>query len=195
MFTGIVNDVGNVRSIERKGDQRFVIGCGFDLSVTTIGASISCAGVCLTVVAKGSDWFAIEVSQETLGRTTLGDWRIETRLNIEQSLKAGQELGGHFVLGHVDATAAVIERRPEGGSHRFVFEAPATLARYIAPKGSICLDGVSLTVNEVDGARFGVNIIPHTAAATTFGRRSIGEHVNVEVDMIARYLARLLEKP
>jgi riboflavin synthase len=195
MFTGIVTDRGRVRAVEQRGDRRLTIACRFPASALGVGASIACSGACLTVVQSGEGWFAVDVSNETLAKTTLGEWGVGTEVNLEPSLKAGQELGGHFVLGHVDATAAVIARRPDGDSLRFTFEAPAALERFIAPKGSIALDGVSLTVNEVDGARFGVNIIPHTGAVTTFERRRPGERVNVEVDMIARYLARLVEKP
>ncbi len=195
MFTGIVTDLGRVRAVEQRGDRRLTIACRFPASALGVGASIACSGTCLTVVESGDGWFAVDVSNETLAATTLGAWTVGTEVNLERSLTAGQELGGHFVLGHIDATAAVIDRRADGDSFRFAFEAPAALARFIAPKGSITLDGVSLTVNEVDGVRFGVNIIPLTGAVTTFGRRRPGERVNVEVDMIARYLARLVEKP
>ena len=191
MFTGLVTDVGEVRRVERNGDARFVIATAFDLNAVEIGASIACSGACLTVVEKGEDWFAVDVSGETLACTTLGDWRKGRRVNLEQSLRIGAELGGHLVQGHVDGVAPVMDRRPDGDSLRFEFEAPAELARYIARKGSVALDGVSLTVNEVDGRRFGVNIIPHTASRTTFGTTQAGDQVNLEVDLLARYVARL----
>lgn len=196
MFTGIVTDIGRVRSREDRGDVRFVIATSYDSGSIDMGASISCAGACLTVVAKGLDesgnWFAVDVSGETLSKTTLGDWKEDTPVNLERALRLGDELGGHFVLGHVDGVGKIVSRKPEGDSTRFVFEAPADLAKYIAPKGSVVIDGVSLTVNEVEGNRFGVNIIPHTAEMTTFGRRQVGDSVNLEVDALARYVARLL---
>lgn len=191
MFTGLITDVGEVRRVERNGDARFIITTAFDLSAVDIGASIACSGACLTVVEKGEDWFAVDVSAETLACTTLGDWREGRRVNLEQSLRLGAELGGHLVQGHVDGVAPVTDRRPDGDSLRFEFEAPPELARYIARKGSVALDGVSLTVNEVDGRRFGVNIIPHTASRTTFGATQAGDQVNLEVDLLARYVARL----
>jgi riboflavin synthase len=158
-----------------------------------IGASIACSGCCLTVVEKGTDWFAVEVSGESLAKTHLGDWREGSRLNLELSLKVGDELGGHLVYGHVDGVGRVISMTPEGGSVRFVFEAPGELAGFIASKGSIAVDGISLTVNEVEGSRFGVNVISHTQAVTTLGRVKPGQSVNLEVDMLARYVQRLLE--
>lgn len=196
MFTGIVTDIGRVRSREDRGDVRFVISTSYDSGSIDMGASISCAGACLTVVAKGLDesgnWFAVDVSGETLSKTTLGDWKEGTPVNLERALRLGDELGGHFVLGHVDGVGKIVSRKPEGDSTRFVFEAPVDLAKYIAPKGSVVIDGVSLTVNEVEGNRFGVNIIPHTAEMTTFCRRQVGDRVNLEVDALARYVARLL---
>lgn len=196
MFTGIVTDIGRVRSREERGDVRFVIVTSYDSESIDMGASISCAGACLTVVAKGHDeggnWFAVDVSGETLSKTNLGDWKEDTPVNLERALRMGDELGGHFVLGHVDGVGKIVSRKPEGDSTRFVFEAPVDLAKYIAPKGSVVIDGVSLTVNEVEGNRFGVNIIPHTAEMTTFGRRQVGDRVNLEVDALARYVARLL---
>ena len=194
MFTGIVTDLGAVRSIERRGDTRIEIETAYDTDAIELGASVACSGPCLTVVDKASGWFAVEASAETLARTTLGEWRAGTRVNLERAMRVGEELGGHIVSGHVDAVASVVETLPEGDSIRFLFDAPESLAKYIAPKGSIALDGVSLTVNEVDGNRFGVNIIGHTRAATTFGKRQAGDRVNLEVDTIARYVARLLAK-
>jgi riboflavin synthase len=202
MFTGIVLDQGSVRALApaaKASDTRLVIATALDLSKTEIGASIACSGCCLTAIDKGPDWFAVEASAETLSKTTLGAWKIGTRVNLEPSLKVGQELGGHIVSGHVDATAILVSAEPVGGSHRLVFEAPAAFARYIAPKGSVALDGVSLTVNEVedrpDGAcRFSINIIPHTWSATTLGALAPGQSVNLEIDALARYVARILGK-
>ena len=194
MFTGIVTDVGHVRAAERGGDMRFEIATRYDTSTIDIGASIACSGPCLTVVDKGPDWFAVNASAETLACTTLGQWRVDTPVNLERSLRVGDELGGHIVSGHVDGVAEIVERRPEGDSARLVFVVPDELASFIAPKGAVSLDGVSLTVNEVDGARFGVNIIPHTQAVTTFANAAPGERVNVEVDVLARYVARLNER-
>lgn len=194
MFTGIVTDLGKVRAIEKRGDTRIEIETRYDTGEIDIGASIACSGPCLTVVAKGPGWFAVEASAETLERTGLGDWSVGTAVNLERAMRVGDELGGHIVSGHVDAVAEIVELRPEGDSIRFVFEVPEAFARYLAPKGSVCLDGVSLTVNEVDGNRFGVNIISHTQSVTTFGSRSVGDRVNMEIDTIARYVARLLGK-
>ncbi|MBK3773875.1 riboflavin synthase [Azospirillum sp. YIM DDC1] len=191
MFTGIITDVGRVRAVERQGDTRFTVETVFAMETVPIGASIANNGVCLTVVEKGPGWFAVQASAETLSKTTLGGWSEGTRINLERALKVGDELGGHIVSGHVDGVATVVEVRADGESKRFTFEAPAALAKYIAPKGSVALDGVSLTVNEVDGARFGVNIIPHTQDATTFGALKAGDRVNLEIDMLARYVARL----
>jgi riboflavin synthase len=191
VFTGLISDVGVVRSVSGNGDSRIVIGANYDMSTVAMGASIACDGACLTVVEKGSSSFAVDVSAETLSCTTLGDWTADTRVNLERSLRIGEELGGHLVLGHVDGVAAVIDRRTDGDSIRFEFEAPADCARFIAQKGSVTLNGASLTVNDVDGARFGVNIIPHTAEVTTFGALQAGCRVNLEVDLLARYVARL----
>lgn len=193
MFSGIITDLGRVTAIERRGDTRFVIETGFPAASIAIGASIAHNGVCLTVIETAEGRHAVEVSAETLSKTTLGGWTVGTEVNLERSLKLGDEIGGHLVYGHVDGVAAVTERRPEGDSLRFVFDAPVELARFIAPKGSIALDGVSLTVNEVEGSRFGVNIIPHTQACTTFRTLRPGDRVNLEVDMLARYVARLAE--
>ncbi|HYH38508.1 MAG TPA: riboflavin synthase [Azospirillum sp.] len=195
MFTGIITDVGRVRSIERSGDTLFTIETAFDMETVPIGASIANNGVCLTVVDKGPGWFAVQASGETLSKTTLGGWAEGTRVNLERALKMGDELGGHIVSGHVDGVARVVEVRPDGESVRLTFEAPADLEKFVAPKGSVALDGVSLTVNEVDGARFGVNIIPHTQVATTFGQLKPGDAVNMEIDMLARYVARLVAQP
>jgi riboflavin synthase len=196
MFTGITTDVGTVRSAEQRGDLRVVIASGYDMATIGLGASIACSGVCFTVVDKGGDWFAVDVSTETLSRTASDLWREGARLNLERSLRIGDELGGHIVSGHVDGIAEVVEVAPEGGSTRITVRAPADLAIYLAPKGSITLDGVSLTVNEVRddtaSADFTVNIIPHTGANTTFGDIAAGRQLNVEIDVIARYLERLL---
>jgi riboflavin synthase len=194
MFTGIITDVGRVRSIERRGDTRIVIETGFDVSGIAIGASIACSGPCLTVVGTGPGWFAVDASAETLSRTTLGDWRQGVRVNLERAMRLGDELGGHIVSGHVDGVAEIAAVVPEGDSTRFSFALPETLARYVAEKGSIAIEGVSLTVNEVDGVTFGVNIIPHTREHTTFGDLRPGGRANIEIDMIARYVARLLGK-
>lgn len=191
MFTGIITDKGRVRSIEQKGDTRAIIETAFDTDAIDIGASISCSGACLTVVEKGESWFAVDISAETLSKTALGDWQKGTTVNLERSLCLGEELGGHIVLGHVDGVASVEAIRPEGDSVRFEFRAPDELAKFIAPKGSVTLDGVSLTVNEVQGNRFGVNIIPHTQQVTTFGDVKVGHKINLEIDVLARYVARL----
>lgn len=196
MFTGIVSDIGEIVSISRGGkaeDRRFVIRTRHDLTPVAIGASIACSGCCLTVVEKEADHFTVEASGETLDRTHLGDWQAGKRINLELSLKVGDELGGHLVYGHVDGVGTVVSTKPDGGSMRFVFEAPKELARFVATKGSVAVDGVSLTVNEVSGNCFGVNLIPHTQAVTTLGHAKAGQRVNLEVDMLARYVARLLE--
>jgi riboflavin synthase len=196
MFTGIVTDVGEITGVKpgsQVGDRRFMVRTRHDLTPIAIGASIACSGCCLTVVEKGRDWFAVEVSGESLAKTHLGDWREGSKLNLELSLKVGDELGGHLVYGHVDGVGTIVSMAPEGGSVRFMFEAPADLARFIAPKGSIAVDGISLTVNEVAGRRFGVNVISHTQAVTTLGQAKVGQAVNLEVDMLARYVQRLLE--
>lgn len=196
MFTGIVTDLGRLAAREDagQGDLRLVVETAYDMAAVEIGASIACSGCCLTVVEKGEGSFSADVSAETLSKTTLGDWQIGQRINLERSLKLGDELGGHLVYGHVDGVATVERIAPEGDSLRFTFAAPQELANFIASKGSVALDGVSLTVNEVDGARFGVNIIPHTAEVTTFGGLQDGSRVNLEIDMLARYVARLLNK-
>ena len=194
MFTGIVTDIGRVRSVRQtERDRRYEIETAWDTSGIDLGASISHAGCCLTVTEKGPGWFAVEVSGETLSKTSLGDWSEGHRVNLERAAKLGDELGGHIVSGHVDALGRVLSVTPEGGSHRIEIEAPAPLHRYIAPKGSITVDGVSLTVNAVQGRAFGLNIIPHTWEATTLGDLKPGDAVNLEIDMLARYLARWQE--
>ena len=194
MFTGIITDMGRVRAVKPGGDTTFTIATAFDTEDIAIGASIACAGVCLTVTERGQGWFAVQASAETLSRTTLGQWREGSAINLERALKSGDELGGHILSGHVDAVAEIVSRRPEGDSVRFVFAVPPPFDKAIAPKGSVALDGVSLTVNEVEGRRFGVNIIPHTQANTTFGAAQEGDRVNLEIDVLARYVARLLGK-
>jgi riboflavin synthase len=194
MFTGIVTDVGRVRRVqETERDRRYEIETAWDVSGIDLGASISHAGCCLTVVEKGAGWFAVEVSNETLSKTTLGVWAEGDRVNLERAARLGDEMGGHVVSGHVDGVGTVVSVTPEGGSHRVTFEAPDPLHRMIAPKGSITIDGVSLTVNEVEGRRFGVNLIPHTWDYTTLGDLKPGDRVNLEIDMLARYLARWQE--
>jgi riboflavin synthase len=193
MFTGIITDIGTIRSVTRAGDTRFEIVTSYDLATVDLGASIACNGCCLTVIEKGRDWFAIQASAETLSKTTLGQWTQGTRINLERALKIGDELGGHIVSGHVDGLGEILSITPEGGSQRFSFRVPDALARFIAPKGSVAIDGTSLTVNEVEGNKFGVNIIPHTQAVTTWGTMVEGQRVNIEIDMLARYVARLTE--
>ncbi|HEY8617852.1 riboflavin synthase [Phenylobacterium sp.] len=194
MFTGIVTDVGRVRSVrETNRDRRYEIETAFDLSTVDIGASIAHAGCCLTVVEKGQGWFAVEVSGETLDKTTLADWAEGRRVNLERAARVGDELGGHIVSGHVDGVGEVVSVSEEGGSHRVRIRVPRPLHRYIAPKGSITVEGVSLTVNEVEDDVFGVNLIPHTWEVTTLGQLAPGARVNLEIDMLARYLARWRE--
>lgn len=194
MFTGIVTDVGRVRSVrETNRDRRFEIDTAFDLATVDIGASICHAGCCLTVVEKGSGWFAVEVSGETLSLTTLDEWTKGRRVNLERAAKVGDELGGHIVSGHVDGVGEVLSVESEGGSHRVRIRAPKPLHRLIAPKGSITVEGVSLTVNEVEDDVLGVNLIPHTWDVTTLGELRAGSRVNLEIDMLARYLARWRE--
>lgn len=194
MFTGIVTDIGQVRSVRQtERDRRFEIATAWDPSTIDVGASVSHSGVCLTVVERGADWFAAEVSNETLSKTTLGAWTEGTRINLERAARLGDEMGGHIVSGHVDGVGQVVSIKPEGGSRRLIIEAPEPLHRFIAAKGSITVDGVSLTVNGVDGRAFEVNIIPHTWEATTLGALWPGDAVNLEIDMLARYLARWRE--
>ena len=192
MFTGIVADLGHVKRLRRGEILELTIATGFDPAAIPIGASIACSGACLSVVAVEPGAFSAQVSAETLACTTIGQWREGTPVNLERALRLGDEMGGHLVLGHVDGVARIIERRPEAQSVRFAFEAPVVLMPFIAPKGSAALDGVSLTINEVAGFRFGVNIVPHTLARTNFGDARPGQAMNLEVDMIARYVARLL---
>ncbi len=194
MFTGIVTDVGRVRAVrDTNRDRRIEVETAYDLSSIPMGASIAHAGCCLTVVDKGDGWFAVEVSGESLDKTTLGRWREGARINLERPTRVGDELGGHIVSGHVDGVGEVVSIEPEGGSHRVRIKAPQPLHRFIAPKGSIAVEGVSLTVNEVESDVFGVNIIPHTWEVTTLGELKPGHPVNLEIDMLARYLARWQE--
>ena len=197
MFTGIITDIGTVRSVEQRGDLRLTIGCDYDLDTVDLGASIACSGACLTVVDKGDDWFAVDVSGETVSKTAPGLWAEGARLNLERALRVGDELGGHIVTGHVDGLGQVEAMLAVGGSTRITIIAGDAVAPYLAAKGSVALDGVSLTVNDVenlsDGARFTVNIIPHTAEATTFNTLGAGDSVNIEIDILARYLGRMME--
>lgn len=197
MFTGIITDVGTVQLIAKRGDTTVKIATTYDPAAIAIGASIACSGPCLTVIAKGGKegdaWFSVEASAETLSKTTLGSWAVGSRVNLERSLRVGEEIGGHIVSGHVDGVGDVVSVTPEGDSMRYKVRAPKQLAKFIAAKGSIALDGTSLTVNEVDGNTFGVNIIPHTAKVTTWGDIKAGDKINIEIDMLARYLARLKE--
>ncbi len=196
MFTGIITDIGTIRSVEQRGDLRLVIECGYDMASVAIGASIACSGVCLTVVDKADNWFAADVSSESVSRTASGMWQAGTRLNLERALKVGDELGGHIVTGHVDGVGRIVDSENIGDSWKVTVAAPLALAPYIAAKGSITVDGVSLTVNEVsdqaDGtAQFTLNIIPHTAEMTTLNRLYQGREVNLEIDVLARYLKRM----
>lgn len=196
MFTGIVTDVGRIRHIEKRGDTHIVISTNYDLSNVDMGASIACSGVCMTVVDKGTgkdSWFAVTASGETLSKTTIGRWKAGDPVNLERPMRVGDEFGGHIVSGHVDGVAEVKLMAPEGESTRITFEVPLALSKFIASKGSVALDGVSLTVNEAEGTRFGVNIIPHTSKVTTFGRLKPGSKVNLEIDLLARYVARLVK--
>ncbi|MBT4741406.1 MAG: riboflavin synthase [Rhodospirillaceae bacterium] len=193
MFTGLITDQGEITSVTAgEGGARLEIKTQYDTSTIDIGASIACDGCCLTAVALSDESFVVDVSRETLDRTTLGDWGTGDHINLERSLKLGDEMGGHLVSGHVDCTAEVISREQDGESVRFMFRVPTDFARFIAEKGSVAVDGVSLTVNEVGPDSFGVNIIPHTCSVTTFGVLNIGNVVNIEIDMLARYVARLL---
>ena len=197
MFTGIVTDKGKVAHVEARGDTRARILTSYDVDTIDIGASIACDGCCLTVVAKGRDdgqnWFDVDYSAETLSKTNLGDWTKDTEINLERALRLGDELGGHLVSGHVDGVAEVLSIQDDGDSTRISFAAPLDLARFIAPKGSVVLNGTSLTVNEVEGTSFGVNLIPHTKAVTTWGGVKEGDKINLEIDTLARYVARLTE--
>lgn len=198
MFTGIITDVGEVLEVQSRGDMRARIATGYDVAGIDIGASIACDGICLTVVALGTaprDWFEVDISAETLSKTNIGrnGWAAGRRINLERPLRVGDEFGGHIVSGHVDGVAEVLALADEGGSTRVTFRAPDALVRFVAPKGSIALNGTSLTVNEVDGASFGVNLIPHTKEVTTWREVRAGDAVNLEVDTMARYVARLRE--
>ncbi|SEO20519.1 riboflavin synthase alpha chain [Salinihabitans flavidus] len=193
MFTGIISDMGELRELERRGDLRARIGTHYDTSGIEFGASIACDGVCLTVVELGDDWFDVDVSAETLSKTNLGEWTEGRRVNLERALRVGDELGGHIVSGHVDGVAEVLSVTDEGDSTRVMLRAPEALAKFIAPKGSVALNGTSLTVNEVEGRDFGVNFIPHTKEVTTWGDVAPGQRINLEIDTMARYVARLRE--
>ncbi len=193
MFTGIVTDVGTVTELDQQGDLRARIKTAYDTSGIDIGASIASDGVCLTVIALGDDWYDVQISAETVSKTNLDSWQLGKRVNLERALKVGDELGGHIVSGHVDGVAEVVGLEDEGDSTRVTLRAPKDLARFIAPKGSVALNGTSLTVNDVDGCDFGINFIPHTKEVTTWGDVSVGDRVNLEIDTLARYVARLAE--
>ena len=194
MFTGIITDIGTVTALEQKGDLRARIACSYDTDSIDVGASIASDGVCLTVVALGPGWYDVDISAETVARTNLGDWRVGTRVNLERALRVGDELGGHIVSGHVDGVAEVVSVTEEGDSTRVTLRAPGHLSKFIASKGSVALNGTSLTVNEVDGDEFGINFIPHTKDATTWGAVAVGDQVNLEIDTLARYVARLQDQ-
>ncbi|MBE1293618.1 MAG: riboflavin synthase [Rhodobacteraceae bacterium] len=193
MFTGIITDVGEIVALEQRGDLKARIKTAYDTSGIELGASIASDGVCLTVIALGDDWYDVEISAETVSKTNLGDWTEGRPVNLERALKVGDELGGHIVSGHVDGVAEIVAMKDEGDSTRFTFKAPESLAKFIAPKGSVALNGTSLTVNEVEGCDFGVNIIPHTKEVTTWGHSKVGDKINLEIDTLARYVARLAE--
>lgn len=193
MFTGIITDIGEITELEQRGDLRARIATRYDTATIDIGASIACDGVCLTGIALGEGWFDVEISAESVAKTNIGDWQNGSKINLERALKVGDELGGHIVSGHVDGVATIVGMQDEGDSTRVTFEAPEELAMFIAPKGSVALNGTSLTVNEVDGRRFGVNFIPHTKEATTWGLAQVGDRINLEIDTLARYVARLRE--
>jgi riboflavin synthase len=193
MFTGIITDQGRISALTQQGDLLARITCAYDTAGIDIGASIACDGVCLTAVALGEDWFEVQISAETVSKTNLDTWAPGRIVNLERALKVGDELGGHIVSGHVDGVATVIAMHDEGDSTRVTLRAPDALARFIAPKGSVALNGTSLTVNDVSGAEFGINFIPHTKEVTTWGRVQVGDRVNLEIDTLARYVARLHE--
>lgn len=193
MFTGIITDIGEIKDVQQEGDLRVRIGTGYDTAGIDIGASIASDGVCLTVIALGEGWYDVQVSAETVAKTNLGGWAPGKRVNLERALRVGDELGGHIVSGHVDGVAEVVGIVDEGDSTRVTLRAPNDLARFIAPKGSVALNGTSLTVNEVEGCEFGINFIPHTKEVTTWGDVSLGDMVNLEIDTLARYVARLNE--
>jgi riboflavin synthase len=195
MFTGIITDIGTVvRVDDTRGDKRFQIETAWDMTDVPMGASIACSGCCLTVIEKTKHSFSVDVSAESLSKTNLGEWGEGTKINLESSLKFGDELGGHIVSGHVDGVATLVSITPDGDSYRLKIRAPQDLKHFVAPKGSIALDGISLTVNEVEDDIFGINIIPHTWVVTTMGQRKVGDKINMEVDMLARYVARILGK-
>ncbi|MFA6280332.1 MAG: riboflavin synthase [Bdellovibrionales bacterium] len=195
MFTGIISEIGSITAIEKRGDWVITIAASEALLTSlSLGASVACSGVCLTVIALPAGAFTVQASAETLSKTTLGAWDVGTPVNLERALRMGDELGGHIVSGHVDGLARVVDRKAEGDSVRFRFEVPAEFAPFLAPKGSVTLDGISLTVNEVEGNEFGVNIIPHTQTATTIGGKNVGDALNFEIDVIARYVGRMLDQ-
>ena len=193
MFTGIVTDIGTIAELDQQGDLRARIKTAYETSGIDIGASIASDGVCLTVIALGEDWYDVQISAETVSKTNLDTWSVGKRVNLERALKVGDELGGHIVSGHVDGVAEVVDIRDEGDSTRVILRAPKDLARFIAPKGSVALNGTSLTVNDVDGCDFGINFIPHTKEVTTWGDVKLGDRINLEIDTLARYVARLAE--
>ena len=195
MFTGIVTDIGTIIELEKRGDLRARVTTNYDMSTVAIGASIACDGICLTVIKTGSNWFDVEISAESVEKTHLkfGTWVIGASVNLERALRVGDELGGHIVSGHVDGVVEIVDMKDEGDSTRFVFLAPSDLQKFIAPKGSVALNGTSLTVNEVHSSKFGVNVIPHTKEVTTWGSSKIGDFLNLEIDTLARYVARLKE--
>jgi len=193
MFTGIISDIGIIRELEQRGDLRARIETAYDTATIDMGASIASDGVCLTVIALGDNWYDVEISAETVSKTNLAAWTEGKRVNLERALKVGDELGGHIVSGHVDGVAEIVEMKDEGDSTRITFRAPKDLAKFIAEKGSVTLNGTSLTVNEVDGCDFGINVIPHTQQVTTWGDAKTGDKVNLEIDTLARYVARLNE--
>lgn len=193
MFTGIITDIGTVQELEKRGDLRARIGTSYDTSGIDMGASIASDGVCLTVIELGPDWYDVEISAETVSKTNLSTWQIGKRVNLERALKVGDELGGHIVSGHVDGVAEIVAMQDEGDSTRVTLRAPKELARFIAPKGSVALNGTSLTVNEVEGCDFGINFIPHTKEVTNWGDAAVGQKINLEIDTLARYVARLAE--
>lgn len=195
MFTGIVTDIGTIIELEKRGDLRARVTTNYDMSTVAIGASIACDGICLTVIKTGSNWFDVEISAESVEKTHLkfNTWAIGASVNLERALRVGDELGGHIVSGHVDGVVEIVDMKDEGDSTRFVFLAPSDLQKFIAPKGSVALNGTSLTVNEVHSSKFGVNVIPHTKEVTTWGSSKIGDFLNLEIDTLARYVARLKE--
>jgi riboflavin synthase len=192
MFTGIISAIGRIDDIQKPGDWRLKITTPWDCAKIDLGASIACSGVCLTVVERDADWFAVEVSAESLSRTTIGTWQAGTQINLERALRLGDELGGHIVSGHVDGLAIIDQITRSGDSHELKISVPDALSKFIAEKGSVSLDGISLTVNAIEGSRFGVNIIDHTWGHTTLGHATIGQHLNLEIDMLARYVSRLI---